>query len=168
MYTTASARSRSSTSTCTASRVEAVLARFLGDAAGFIARGLVSSDRAATWFRDLRDVLILEAVERFQIGITLPDGRKSALDYEVSDDGSVAQNDGCGGFATHWIPEGARVTLVILWRTHAKRYEEARKLLQDRGWGRGSMLEASSTTFERAFSQGGYSLKRRVIGEWPA
>lgn len=164
MYATAS-KTRSATSTCTATRVDAVLDLFLGDVAAFIARGLVSRERATDWLRDLVDVLLLEAVERFQIKVTLPSGAQIGLDYTVSDDGSIAGSDGCGGFSTHWIPANASLTLVIRWRTSAPKYEEARALLRARGWGPATILDASGAS-DRTFAKDGYGLHRRTIGEW--
>lgn len=158
-------KTRSATSTCTKSRVEAILDLFLGDVAAFIARGMVSPERASGWIRDLVDVLVLEAVERFQIKVTLPDGRQLALDYEVSDDGRVGASDSCGGFASHWIPADSTVNIVVRWRTTAPRYEEARKLLRDRGWGPSTMLDASSAV-ERTYSKDGYGVHRRTVGQW--
>ena len=165
MYPTSATRTRSATSTCTASRVEAVLDIFLGDVVGLIARGLVSRDRAIDWLRDLTDVLVLEAVERFQVKITLAGGQEIALDYEVSDDGQIRGGADCGGFACHWIPTNAAVRLVIRWRTDAPRYAAARELLRERGWGAATMLDASGSP-ERAFAKDGYGFHRRLLGEW--
>lgn len=166
MYGTTTTKTRSASSTCTTTRVEAVLDLFLGDVAAFIARGMVTSDRAKGWFRDLSDVLVLEAVERFQLKLALPDGTERALDYEVSDDGRIGATEGAGGFASHWIPADAKVTLVIRWRTGAAKLEEARRLLNSRGWGPTSMLDASSAA-ERTYSKDGYGVYRRTVGTWP-
>lgn len=166
MYPATATKTRSATSTCTKSRVEAILDLFLGDVAAFISRGMVSVDRAQGWLRDLSDVLMLEAVERFQLKLTLADGGEKALDYEVSDDGRIGATDGSGGFASHWIPAGSKVTLVIRWRKGAARLEEARKLLRDRGWGPATMLDASSAA-ERTYSKDGYGVLRRTVGNWP-
>lgn len=160
-------KTRTETSTCTTSCVEAVLDLFLGDVAGFIARGLVTQQRALEWQRDLTDVLLLEAVERFQIKITLPGGRQIALDYEVSDDGSIASADGCGGFSSHWIPANATTSLVVHWRLQAPARADAWKLLQGRGWGVGSLVTATASV-DRVFTKDGYGLYRRTLGEWPA
>ena len=163
MYSTTTTRSRSATSTCTTSRVDAVLDVFLGDVAGFISHGLMTRERASDWLRDLVDVLDLEAVERFQVKITVPGGKVAALDYEVSDDGSISGADGCGGFSSHWIPANSGVALVIRWRTQAPKLAAARALLQARGWGAGSMLDASGAA-DRTYSKSGYGLYRRTIG----
>src|SRR5262245_35862941 len=122
MYTSTSTVTRAATSTCTASRVETVLDFVLGDLVAFIARGVLTQERAVDWLRDLRDILMLEAVQRFQIKVTLPDGRQLAKDYEVSDDGSIGAHDGCGGFSSHWIPANASVNLVVRWRPDAPTY----------------------------------------------
>ena len=157
---------RSSTSTCTKSRVDAVLDLFCGDLAAFIARDIVKKDSAVSWLKDITDVLLLEAVERFQIKITLPSGKQIALDYEVADDGRVKSSDASGGFSTSSIPDGSKVTPVIKWRTSAPKFEAARKLLRDRGWGPSSMVEATGAA-DRAYADGGYAIIRRFAGEWP-
>ena len=164
MYASAT-KTRSASSTCTASRVEAVLDELLGDLVGLIARDLLTRERAVEWLGDLQDVLVLEAVERFQIKIKLPSGEELALDYEVSDDGSIGEGESCGGFSSHWIPADAQVTLVVRWRTDAPRYEEARRLLRSRGWGPATMLDAAGTV-ERSFARDGYGVHRRTVGEW--
>src|ERR1051326_6982382 len=117
MYAVSKTQSRTttSTSTCTKSRVEAVLDLFCGDLCGFIARGLMDRDRAIDWLRDLSGVLILEAVERFQVKITTPNGRELALDYEVSDDGRLKNSDASGGFSTTSIPTVSGFSLVVRW-----------------------------------------------------
>lgn len=166
MHTATTTRSRSSTSTCTKSRVEAVLDIFLGDLAGLICREVLSKERAVQWLRDLGDVLMLEAVHRFQVKLTLPDGSRYALDYEVSDTGQIWTSDECGGFATYWIPKATRVGLVVEWRTDADRLAEARELLRARGWGTGTLLEVDGAP-DRAFSKDGYGFYRRTVGEWP-
>lgn len=166
MYTTTTTKSRSATTTCTKSRVAAVLDVFLGDLVGLMCREVLATERAVRWVRDLGDVLVLEAVQRFQVKLTLPDGSLRALDYEVSDTGKISTSDGCGGFATYWIPKATRVGLVLEWREDAPRLAEARKLLQHRGWGTGTLLEADGAP-DRAYSKDGYGFYRRTVGEWP-
>jgi hypothetical protein len=158
-------RTASSSSTCTKSRVEVVLDLFCGDLAAFIARGLMTREVAADWLRDLSDVLVFEAVERFQVKVTLPSRRTIALDYEVSDDGRIRNSDASGGFSTTSIPAGSSLAVVLRWRANAPRIEAARKLLRERGWGVGSMLDAAGTP-DRAYSEGGYGVYRRMIGDW--
>lgn len=164
-YTSTATQTRSSTNTCTASRVEAILDLVLGDVVAFIHRGLMTRDRALTWLSDLTDVLLLEALERFQIKLTLPDGREIGLDYEISDDGRISITDGCGGFSSYWIPDKTKVGLVVRWRTQAPNYEKARKLLVERGWGPGTMIEASGEP-DRSYAKDGYGVYRRSIGAW--
>lgn len=156
---------RSATSTCTASRVDAVLDVFFGDAIALCCRDFLSKDRLKKWGSDLVAVLLLEAVERFQIKLTLPSGEKLALDYTVSDDGSAVGADGCGGFSVHWLPAGTQVSLVISWRANAPKLAQAQKVLNDRGWGPATMLDATGAT-ERTYSKDGYALQRRMVGSW--
>jgi hypothetical protein len=167
MYAATKTRTRTATSssTCTKSRVETVLDLFCGDLAAFIARGLMTREVAVGWLRDLSDVLVFEAVERFQVKVTLPSGGKLALDYEVSDDGRIRNSDASGGFSSTSIPAGSSFAVVVRWRANAPRFEAARKLLRDRGWGAGSMLDAEGTP-DRAYSEDGYGVYRRMIGNW--
>ena len=158
-------RTRSTTSSCTRSRVKAVLDLFLGDAVALHCRGLISKERLHGWVRDLIDVLVLEAVERFQIKLTFPTGRQIAIDYEVSDDGTILGDDSCGGFSVHWLPAGTAVSLVLRWRENAPGTERARQLLRARGWGAGSMMSASGNP-DHVYSLDGYGFKRRMVGEW--
>lgn len=157
---------RSSTSTCTKSRVDAVLTIALGDIAAFVAKGLLSREQAVGWINDLTDVALLEAVERFQVKLRLPDGTFYGLDYQVSDDGSIASKGTAGGFSVHWIPAGTSVTLVVKWRDRAPKLEEARRLLRGRGWGPASILEAKGEP-DRGYAKDGYGVYRRTVGEWP-
>lgn len=145
--------------------MDAVLDFFLGDAVALCCRGFLSKERLLDWARDLVDVLLLEAVERFQVKLTPPGGGQLALDYEVSDDGSVTGNDGCGGFSAQWLPAGTKVNLVLRWRANAPKLAEARKLLDERGWGSATMLEATGSP-DRTYSKDGYGLHRRIVGNW--
>lgn len=167
MYATSKTLSRtvSSATTCTKSRVEAVLDLFCGDLCAFIARELMTRDCANDWLRDLGDVLELEAVERFQVKITPPGRRSFALDYEVSDDGRILNSDASGGFSTTWVPGDSELSLVVRWRPNAPRVAAARELLRSRGWGIGTMLESSGSP-ERAYADGGYGFYRRTLGDW--
>ena len=167
MYAASLTRTRSAVSTCTAARVDAVLDLVLGDLVGLIARGLVSRERAADWLRDLTDVLLLQAVERFQVKISLPGGSTIGVDYEVFDDGRLRATAACGGFASHWIPWNAQVSLVVGWRHDSLNYPAARRLLQGRGWGAATLLEASGEP-ERVFAKDGYGFSRRMLGDWQA
>jgi hypothetical protein len=163
--TTTQTRTTSATSTCTKSRVEAVLDIFCGDLCAFIARGLLSRESATSWLRDLSDVLLFEAVERFQVKVSLPRGGQIALDYEVSDDGKIRNSSASGGFSTTSIPDGSKVSVVVSWRKNAPRQAAARQLLLDRGWGAGSILAATGDV-DRAFADNGYGVYRRFVGDW--
>jgi len=165
MYPTTIARTRSTSTTYTRSRAEAVLAVFLGDVAAFLSRGLLTRHQALDWHRDLLDALDMEAVASFQLKFTLPDGTLRALDYEVSDDGCISAADECGGFAALWIPDGTRVTLVLSLRDAAPRSGETREMLRSRGWGVGSKIAATGAP-DRSYSKDGYGLFRRIVGEW--
>lgn len=162
---TAATQTRSSTSTCTKSRVDVILDLFCGDLVAFIARELMTRERAINWLRDLTDVLILEAVDHFQVKVTFPAGTEIGLDYEVSDDGRIKATDASGGFSTSFIPPGSLLSLVIRWRANAPRLEAAQRLLHDRGWGPAMMLGVSGAP-ERAYSEGGYGVYRRFAGDW--
>ena len=167
MYTATKTLTRTATisSTYTKSRVEAVLDLLCGDLTGFIARGLMSREEAVDWLRDLSDVLDFEAVERFQVQVTTPDGRRLALDYEISDDGRIRSSDSSGGFSTTSIPNGSSLAVVVRWRSNAPRIDAAQKLLRERGWGVGSVLDVTGTA-DRVYSDGGYGVYRRKIGDW--
>lgn len=167
MYPQTATKTRSTSGTCTAARVEAALAPFLGDLVSFLASGLLSRERMADWYRDLFDVLALEAIARFQIKVLLPNGIERALDYEVSDDGRISGGDLCGGFSTQWIPPTARVSLVLRYRLDAPKLAEAQVLLKRRGWGDGKMLDVTGSP-DRSYSKDGYGFYRRTVGEWPA
>lgn len=158
-------KSASLSSTCTRSRVQEVLVNVLGDAIALQCRGLISKERLDRWDRDLTDVLLLEAVEKFQIKVTLPDGQERGIDYAVFDDGRISTSDSCGGFSVAGLPADASVSLLVRWREGAPKREEARRLLNARGWGTGSMLEAAGPS-DRAYSKEGYGVNRRLIGDW--
>lgn len=163
---TTQTRTRAATTTTTTSRVEAVLTFFTADLVAFIANDLMKREVAVDWLRDLNDVLVFEAVERFQVKATFPSGKEIGLDYEVSDDGSIKNTDASGGFSTSGIPAGSKLGLVVRWRPKAPGLEKARELLRARGWGVGTMLEATGPA-DRAYSDSGYGVYRRFAGEWP-
>lgn len=156
---------RSATSTCTKSRVDAVLDLFCGDLVAFICEGLLRQETSERWLRDISDVLCLEALDRFQLKITPPGGQAIALDYRISDDGRIKGSATSGGFSTGFIPKGSTVSIVVRWRTSAPKLAEARKLLSERGWGTGTLITTTGDP-ERAYADGGYGLERRFAGDW--
>ena len=143
-------QTRSATTTTTTTRVDTVLSFFTADLVGFIANDLLKKEVAIEWLRDLKDVLVLEAVERFQVKATFPSGKAIGLDYEVSDDGSIKNTDASGGFSTMGIPAGSKLGLVVRWRSTAPGLEKARELLRARA--RAERREPAGITSSRSTS----------------
>lgn len=157
---------RSSTSTCTNSRVDTVLDLVCGDLVAFIAQELMTKTTAVDWLKDLTAVLRLEAVERFQVKLKFPNGNEVALDYVVVDDGSIKNSDESGGFSTTFIPKGTVPSLVLRWRKNAPKLAEAQELLRERGWVTGGALLDVTGSPDRAYADGGYGFRRSYAGSW--
>jgi hypothetical protein len=155
----------SRTNTFTQARVRHVMASVFEDFIAMTFSTVLELERVQGWEADLTHVMILEALESFQIQFTKPDGTKVGVGYRVSDDGSVSENAPAGGINYYLLPKGTHVALVLHLRGHAPKRKEALAYLRRRDWAfNGRLMEAGR--HDRAYSSEGYGLVRERLGTW--
>lgn len=154
----------SRTNTFTEARVRYVMAKIHDDLIVMAACNLLTYERANKWQDDLSAVLLLEAVELFQIKLARPDGAPAAVTYRLSDDGSLAEDSASGGINWYGQPKGTTANIVVRLRDGRKK-EAALAELERRGWSfNGSVLEDEGVR-DRAYSVSGYGFTRNKIGK---
>jgi hypothetical protein len=127
---------------------------------------LILFDTAVRWIEDLTFFLRHEAVHRFQIQLTYPNGQRIALDYRVSSDGSIRESGTAGGIDYYALPSGTRATLFVELDNNARAIETVRAYMRRRGWGTGQAVEGEPVR-DRAYSKDGYGVIRHKVGAWP-
>lgn len=155
----------STTSTCTASRAEAVLDKVLDDLVALqtCLPTALPKDQLIGWLRDILSVLVLEAAESVEVQLTLPDGTRRGLRYVVSDDGSLAEDGASGGINYYMLPESTRATLFMKLR-QGQPADRAREYLRKRGWTFNGVALEGSPGRDRTYSRDGYGLTRYRFG----
>ena len=151
------------TNTFTEARAREVLGKTFDDFLAMYYRGLISSkERCESFIDDLTYLLNKQAIDRFQIKFIKPNGTKSALEYEVSDDGTLFEDSPSGGIDYYQYPKDTHVSLWVNYRpnTSERVFSEMRK----RGWGAGSPI-VGTREYDRSYSKNGYGLKRYTIEE---
>lgn len=156
---------QSVSSTFSEARVRAVMRKTLDDFVALAMADHLSVKTASRWAEDLIFVLNHEAVKMFQIRCDLPSGEKKAVNYSVSDDGSLLEDSESGGIDYRCLPKGTQVSLILRLRKDSPDRGRVLAYLADHGWGTGSMLEGDGV-HDRAYSVDGYGLMRRRVGSW--
>lgn len=156
---------QSGSSTFSEARVRAVMQKTLDDFIGLAIADHLSVETASKWAKDLVFVLNHEAAELFQLRFDLPSGEQKAVNYYVSDDGSLVEDSESGGVNFRCLPKGTEVLLVLRLRRDSRHRARVLAYLAGQGWGTGSMLEGDGV-HDRAYSADGYGLIRRRIGNW--
>ena len=154
------------TTTFTEARARAVMRQVLGDFMSVASAGLIRRETIQEWHEELEYAVVNEAIERFQLQLTRPDGTCVALEYVVRDDGTIQETGRAGGVDFHAFPPGTKVNLPIRYRAGAPKLEMVKEYLRGRGWTTGgSMLEGSASR-DRAYSKDGYGMTRSKVGQW--
>jgi len=156
---------QSGTSTFTEARVRTVMGKSLDDFIGLAVSGHLSIGRASEWASDLIYALDREAAEMFQLRFDLPAGEQRAINYHVSDDGSLLEDSESGGIDYRSLPKGTDVSIVLRLRQSSRHRQRVLDYLRKRGWGAGSIFSGEGVR-DRAYSKDGYGLIRRKIGTW--
>jgi len=155
--------SRSYSSTFTEARVREVMKPVFDDIIVIANRGFIDSEQARKWYDDLSYMLLSEAISSFEFQFKQPGGRKGAVRYEVSDDGSLLESSRSGGLQLYWLPDDTAADLVVSFR---KMEQDVKAELNRRGWTRDASFVPGAAVRERAYSSEGYGLIRNRIGDW--
>lgn len=160
---------QSATTTVTEARVRVVMRKFLADLVAAAGAGLLDVARVQKWHDDMSFALIHGAAAKLQVKFQLPDGRWLALDYVVSDDGSLLEDSGSGGVDYHALPAGTKTSVTFGWRPGCSdaTVKKVRAYFEERGWTFNGSLVEGDTARDRAYSKEGFGLVRNKVGNWP-
>lgn len=161
-YTSTLSRS----STFTEARVHYVMNKVLEDLVLLAALDFATLEQVKKWTAEVTTVLLLEAVEKFQIKLTRPSGEVAAVTYDIVSDGSISEDAKSGGLNYFSLPAGTKASIVIRLLDGARKRPDAVEYLKGRGWSfTGSLLEDQGTR-DRAYSSSGWGVTRTTAGKW--
>ena len=156
----------SRTNTFSDARLRAVMPEVGTDFYALANVSIISFDTAVRWTEELTFILQHQAARGFQIQLTYPSGRKIALDYRVSSDGSVRESSSGGGIDYYLLPAGTSAILFVDLDESARAIGTVRAYISGRAWGTGNAVEGDPLR-DRAYSKDGYGVLRGKIGAWP-
>ncbi len=159
-------RARSGTSTYSDARAKTVMLEVGADFFAVAAAGLISWDDAQNWTDSVSFILAHRAAVRFQIQLNCQGYLPRALDYRVSDDGSVLENGTAGGINYFALPPGTRATLYVEWNRFARDFAMVQEYFNARGWTTATAVDGAMTR-DRVYSKDLYGVVRSKVGTWP-
>lgn len=154
------------TSTFSEARARAVMRHVLGDFMTVANAGHIAHETIRTWCEELEYAVVHEVVERFQLQLTRPDGKRAALEYVVRDDGTVQETSKAGGVDLYEFPAGTKPRLCVSYRLGAPNREKVFAYLRGRGWTTGGSMVEGEPSRDRAYSKDGYGITRSRVGDW--
>ena len=157
----------SQTNTFTDARLRAVMPEVGGDFYAMACSGIISLDTAQRWTDELTYILQNQTAHGFQIQLTYANGQKVALDYRVSNDGSIRESSFAGGIDYYALPPGTKAFLFVDFNYSATRATTVQDYLRQRGWGFDARAVQGDLVRDRAYSKDGYGVIRGKIGTWP-
>ncbi len=156
----------SQTNTFSEARVHAVMHKTLSDFMVLAASGLVSQEAMLSWHEDLTFFLVHKAAEMFQVRFRSPSGADRALNYRISDDGSLSEDSESGGIDYFTFERGTRVSLTVKLRTQSPHIEKVRRYMTEHGWGNNGQFLEGQTARDRAYSKENFGFIREQVGVW--
>ncbi|QSQ23211.1 hypothetical protein JY651_50440 [Pyxidicoccus parkwayensis] len=157
--------SHTRTSTFTEARVREVMKSVFDELVGAANLGFISLESAHQWRDDLTYMLFQQVLEYFELQFRKPDGTRVGFRYEVSDDGSLLEASRSGGQRLYMLPDGTRGSILVSFREGHLDPEMDAELTR-RGWGSGGSSLQGEGTRDRAYSDQGYGLIRKRMGDW--
>lgn len=154
-------------STFTDARLWAVMPEVGADFYGLAGAGLIPFDAAGRWTEELAFILQHQAAHGFQVQLRCQGRLDIALDYRVSDDGSIHQSGTAGGVDYYALPPGTRATLFVDLNFEAKKIALVQAYIRQREWGTNGQAVQGEVVRDRVYSKEGYGVIRRRIGAWP-
>ncbi len=154
----------SASSTYTEARARKVMGKVQSDLIGMQNASLIAEHQVTKWVDDVLYCLNKEALRMFEFQLTLPDGSKRGIRYNVKDDGTISEDASTGGIDYYDLPKGTRVNLVI--DPREGKLSSIQLELQARGWGFNGQVLPGEGTRDSAYSKDGYGLQRMKIGAW--
>jgi hypothetical protein len=157
--------SHTRTSTFTEARVRQVMKSVFDELVGAANRGFISLEKAKKWNDDLTYMLSRQVVAYFELQFRTPEGKRAGFRYDVSDDGSLLEASRSGGQQLHMLPDGTRGTIFVTFR-EGQLDPQTDAELTGRGWVSGGSPLQGEGTRDRAYSDQGYGLIRKRMGDW--
>jgi hypothetical protein len=157
----------SRTNTFTDARLRAVMPEVGADFYAMANAQIISLAVAQRWTEELTFILQHEAAHGFQVQLTCPDGRRIALDYRVSGDGSIRQSGTAGGIDYYALPAGTWAFLYVDLNFNAVKIAVVQTYIRERGWALNAQAVQGEAVRDRAYSKDGYGVIRGKIGAWP-
>ena len=156
---------RSQTNTYTDARLRAVMPEVGADFINMAGAGIIGFATATRWSEDLLFVLQHQAAHGFQIQLDCPGRTRIALDYRISNDGTVRESSTAGGIDYYALPTGTTATLFVNLDFGAFHIGAVQLYSQQRGWGSGHAVEGEVAR-DRVYSKDGYGVIRGKVGAW--
>jgi hypothetical protein len=157
----------SRTNTFTDPRLRAVMPEVGADFYALAGAQIISLAVAQRWTEELTFILQHEAAHGFQVQLTCPDGRRIALDYRVSSDGSIRQSGTAGGVDYYALPVGTHAFLFVDLNFNAVKIAVIQAYIRQRGWVLDAQPVQGEAVRDRVYSKDGYGVIRGKIGVWP-
>ncbi len=154
----------SESSTYTEARARYVLGKAYDDIVGLACVGAISADTGKKWYEELKYILDLEALKKFEFKVTYGDRVPLAWKYEVFSDGSISEDGESGGVDMSKIPSGASATVTVDLTNTAGTEQEALDYLRGQGWGTGAFLDVRYLQ-DRSYSKEGFGIRRSIFSE---
>lgn len=156
----------SQTSTFSEARARAVMRSVLGDFMNVASAGFILRETIQRWHEEIEYAVLKEAVDKFELQFTKPDGTRLGLSYAVRDDGTILEESKAGGVDVAGLPAQTRVTVCLNYRQGAPKIEEVQEYLRGRGWTNTGRLIEGAGDRDRAFSKDGFGIERSKVGDW--
>ncbi|WP_164019861.1 hypothetical protein [Pyxidicoccus trucidator] len=157
--------SHTRTSTFTEARVREVMKSVFDELVGAARRGFISLENAQKWNDDLTYMLFRQVVAYFELQFRTPEGQRVGFRYDVSDDGSLLEGSRSGGQRLYMLPDGTRGSIFVSFREGQLDSETDTELTR-RDWVSGGSSLQGEGTRDRAYSDQGYGLIRKRMGDW--
>lgn len=154
----------SEASTFTEARVRAVMEKVHEDLTAFVSCRWVSLEAARRWYDDLTFMLLENIVVAFDFKFVFGGSDDRGIRYEVSDDGTLIEDDESGGMDLYGLPTDMKIRVVVRFSRHPDRVLMAE--LNSRGWYMGGQCFVGVGTLDRVYSKSGWGVRRYKFGNW--
>jgi hypothetical protein len=159
-------RSRSGTNTYSDARARTVMLEVGADFYALASANLITFDVAEKWTEELSFVLLQQTVRGFQIQLRRPGSPTIALDYRVSNDGSVLESSTAGGINYYGLPVGTTAGLVVDFNCEARNIAVVKRYIVERGWGTNGQAVEGEVVRDRVYAKDGFGVIRSKVGNW--
>lgn len=154
----------SEASTFTEARVRAVMEKVHEDLTAFVTYRWLSLEAAQKLYNDLTFMLLERIVRSFDFKFAFGGSDDRGIRYEVSDDGTLVEDDESGGIDLYGLPNNMTIHAVVLFSRYPVPALMAE--LNSRGWYMGGQCFVGAGTLDRVYSKSGWGVRRYKFGNW--